>query len=69
MKKRCKNCVYRTHTIEGDAYCNHFLSYINDDSCCAKYESKFLMSATSAISLVIALIGLVVALLGLTNVI
>ena len=69
MKKRCKNCTYRTHTIEGDAWCGQYLKYTNDDSCCVRYKSNFPLSATSAIALVIALIGLVVALLGLTNVI
>lgn len=64
-----KNCAYRTHTIEGDAWCSQYIKYTNDDSCCAKFESKFPMSASSVIALVIALIGLVVALLGLTNVI
>lgn len=69
MRKRCKNCVYRTHTIEGDAWCSRYVKYTNDDSCCTQYESKIPLSATSTMALVIALIGLVVSLLALTNVI
>lgn len=61
--------MYRTHTIEGEAWCSEYINYTSADSCCIKHKSEFPLSAPSAIALVIALIGLVVALLGLTNVI
>lgn len=69
MKKRCKNCAHRIHAKRDDVWCGLTLKYINDDSCCTKYQTRFSLEATSIVALVIALIGLVVAVLGLTNVI
>ena len=54
---------------DNDCWCSQYINYTSADSCCIKHKSEFPLSATSAIALVIALIGLVVALLGLTNVI
>ena len=63
MKKRCKNCAYRTHTIEGDAWCNQRLICVNDDGCCRDHKVRYPILASSIIALTIALVALAIILI------
>ena len=62
MKKRCKNCVHRSWTIEGDAYCDKNIRYTNDDGCCSEFKPVFKMSLSSIIALSIAIVALILSL-------
>lgn len=63
MKKRCKNCVHRSWTIEGDTYCNKNIKYTNEDGCCSDFKPKLGIPLSSIIALCIAIVAFVLSLL------
>lgn len=65
MKKRCKNCVHRSWTIEGDAYCDKNIHYTNDDGCCSDFKPMLGISRFSIIALCFAIVAFVLSLLRL----
>lgn len=67
MKKRCKNCVHCTRTIDGDAWCERNITYTNNNGSCTNFKSKY--SSIDNIAWVSAVVGLIVALLGIMDII
>lgn len=64
MKKRCKNCVHRSWTIEGDTYCVKHHNYTNDDGCCSEFK-KDAMTVVSIVLSCLAVVAFILFLLKL----
>ena len=60
MKKRCKNCVHRSWTIEGDSYCDKNNHYTNEDGCCSQFKKDAL---PIIVCLCVAVLGIIIFLL------